>query len=488
MKIQSWILAAALAAGCYTAAAQDQSAAARAEAAKDAAIKRAEALTQAQIDQSHEVAALSRLAQIYNTQGDMQRFAWTLRRITELMPDSGDLKLQLAMVYARLGDKQRAYDTLVRMQTQGFGYDIANDDRFAPLRGTKVWDYIVTNLQVNAKAFGEGKPAFSLPKGDFRFDALAWDPARSRLLVGSARDGSIRLVDAAGKATDFIAADATNGLWGIDALAVDVGHKKLWATSSATAIYKGFNADNAGKAGVFEFDLASGKLLKKYTFPASDGAHKLNVVVVGKDGQVYAADGARKRVYKVENGALRQIVENDKLTMISALALSSDGRTLYLADFALGVFGFDLAKGQAFELRHDPTHLVLGGITGMYSYDGTLVVIEDGMVPKRVMRLQLAADGRSVNSTMPLDAAQPAFASIGSGAVAGDKLYFLANRQDALYDERGVLTEADKLAPVTVFASNLRFAWGQKGVSTGLSPIAADPEAGKKQPSADAKH
>ena len=476
MKIQSWILAGGLASLCFGAVAQDKPAvdksAAGAEAARDRVVKGAEALTEDQIKKSHDVASLSRLAQIYNSQDDMLRFIWALRRITELMPDSGDLKLQLAMAYAKTDDKNNAYDTLVRMQTQGFGYDISRDSRFEPIHGTKVWDYIVTNLQVNAKQFGEGKPTFELPNGDNLFDALAWDAKRERFLLGGAREGKIRLVDSSGKLTDFIAADAGNGLWGIDALAVDAAHGKLYAASSATAIYKGFNADNAGKAGIFEFDLASGKFLHKYTFAPGDGAHRLTSIVASKDGQVYAADGARKQVFKIDNGALKEIVNNPKLTRISALALSGDGRTLYLADFALGVFGFDLAKGQAFEVAHDPARLVLGGIVAMYGYDGTLVVIENSMVPKRVMRLKLTADGRAVESTMPLDVAHPTFIELGAGAVAGDKLYFLANIENALYDERGVLTGADKLAPVRVFASNLRFAWGQKGVSSGLAPLA----------------
>lgn len=472
MKIQSWILAGVLAAQSLASSAQSVAPGkARAAVPQEALIQRAKALSEDQIKQSRDAAALSRLAQIYSSQGDMQRFIWALRRITELMPDSGDLKLQLAMAYAKTGDKKDAYDTLVRMQTQGFGYDISTDSRFEPIRGTKVWDYVVANLQANSKQFGEGKLAFELPKGDNLFDALAWDAKRERFLLGGAREGKIHLVDASGKLTDFITADAGNGLWGIDALAVDAAHGKLYVTSSASAIYKGFNADNAGKAGIFEFDLASGKFLHKYTFAPGDGAHRLTSLVVSKDGLVYAADGALNQVFKIENGALREIVNNPKLTRISALALSGDGRTLYLADFALGIFGFDLAKGQAFELGHDPVHLVLGGIVGMYWYDGTLAVVEDGMVPKRVMRLKLTPDGRRVESTMPLDAAQAAFGELGAGAVAGDKLYFLASREDALYDARGVLTDADKLAPVRVFASNLRFAWGQKGASSGLAPM-----------------
>jgi hypothetical protein len=474
MKIQSLIVAGALASlnlgvRAQQAAPPDQADRAKAQAAL---IQRVEALSESQIKQTHDMNGLSRLGQIYSAQNDMQRFVWVLQRAIELMPNSGDLKLQLAMAYAKQNDKTHAYDTLVRMQTQGFGYDISKDARFDPIHGTKVWDYIVTNLQVNAKQFGEGKLAYALAKGDYLFDALAWDAKRNRLLVGSARDGAIRGVVAHGKLVGFIAPNADNGLWGVDALAVDAARGKLYVASSSSAIYQGFNGDNAGKAGIFEFDLASGKFLHKYTFAQSDGAHRLTALVAGSDGRVYAADSARKQVFKLEDGKLAEILSNRKLTDISALALSGDGRTLYLADYALGIFGYDLAKGQAFEPSYDASRLVLGGIVGMYWYDGTLAIVENGMVPKRVMRLQLSKDGRNIKRAMPLDVAQPAFAQLGAGVVGGDKLYYIVNRQDGLYDSRGVLVDAAKLTPTQVFRSNLRFAWGESGVSGGPAPIA----------------
>jgi len=492
MKIQSRLFAAVLAALCAGSSyAQDKPAAApSAEAARENIVKRAESLTEEQIKQSHEVAALSKLAQLYDAQHDMQRYIWTLRRITELMPNSGDLRLQLAMAYAKSDDKTNTYDTLIRMQMQGFAYDIAKDPRFEPVHGTKVWDYLVANLQVNGKQFGEGKTAFELAKGDHLYDAMAWDAKRGKLLVGGAREGKIQLVDVAGTVTDFITADANNGLLGIDALAVDDARGKLYVANSATTIYKGFNADNAGNARIAEFDLASGKFVKNYTFAKHDGAHRLTSLVVCKDGQVYAADGAGKQVFKLDGGTLKEIINNPKLTFLSALALSGDGHTLYMADFALGIFGFDLAKGQAFEPHYNSSNLVLGGIVGMYWYDGTLTVIENGMVPKRVMRLQLSADGRSIEGAMPLDVAQPSFVELGAGAVAGDKLYFFTNREDGLYDARGVLTEADKLEPTHVFVSNLRFAWGQKGQGSGLAPLAVDNGTLSKKPktATDEKH
>jgi hypothetical protein len=484
MKIQSWLLLSLLAPLCTAASAQDKDAAQPPANAQATLVQKAEALTEEQIKHSRDVAGLSRLAQLYNSQHDMQRFTWALARISELTPNSGDLKLQLAMAYAKVDDKTRAYDTLMHMQIQGFGYDIANDHRFDPIHGTKVWDYIVANLQVNARQFGEGKVAFELPKGDYLFDALAWDAKRKQLLVGSARTGTIQRADGAGKLTDFIAANAENGLWGVDALAVDGAHGKLYVASTAAPQFKGFDKDNAGNSGVFEFDLVSGKLLHKYILPQSDGVHRLSSLAVGKDGAVYAADGARREIYKLDGNALKLLISNPRLDAITGLALSDDGKTLYVADFVMGIFGYDLTKSAAFELAYNPTKLVLGGINGLHWYDGNLVAIEGGMVPRRVMRLKLSDDGRSIAGVMPLDVTQPAFADLGQGTVADDGLYFVANRQNALYDKNGVLTDAAQLEPTRVFRSNLRFAWGQTGVGSDIAPmpLAKPGDARKPQP------
>jgi hypothetical protein len=481
LRIQSWILAAAAAAIPFAAAAQSAPSADAAAKARAELVKRAEALTEQQVEQSRDMAALSALGQVYAAQNDMPRFIWVLKRVGELSPNSGELKLQLALAYAKIDDKPHAYDTLIRMQTQGFGYDIANDKRFDPIHGTKVWDYLVANLNVNAKPFGEGRAAVTLPKGDYLYDALAWDAKRGDLLVGSVRDGSIRRADAHGKLSEFITAGADNGLWGVDALAVDAARGKLYASSSSTTIYRGFSGDNAGKAGIFEFDLASGKLLKKYAFEAGAGTHRLTALVVASDGKVYAADAARKQIFKLEDGKLRDIVNNPKLTSFSALAVSGDGRTLYLADYALGIFGYDLATGKAFQVAYDQSKLVLGGIVSMQWYDGTLVIVEDGMVPKRIMRLQLDKDGRKIANAMPLDVAHAEFTELGASTIAGDKLYTIVNRQGSLYDEHGVLTGTDKLAPTTIFRSNLRFAWGQSGVSGGGATEIAPDKSGKRK-------
>jgi hypothetical protein len=486
MKIQLRAATAGLLAlACTLAAAQPlapkaapppQAANAQALAAK------AQALTEEQIAQSHDIGGLTKLGEIYSAIGDSQRFIWSLKRLTELLPDSGQLRLQLAMAYAQQKQLTPAYDLLVRMQGQGFGYDIAKDKRFDNLHGTKVWDYIVANMQANAKPFGEGKVAFELPKGDYLFESLAWDPARKQVLVGSAREGKVYLADGSGKIKEFVGANAENGMWGVIALAADAAHDKLYVASADVAYYKGFAAEGFGQAGVFEFELSSGKFLHKYLFAERGNGHLLTMITVGKDGRVFAADGIRREIYRIDEGELKLLVENPKLTSLRGLAVSDDGKTLYIADYALGIFGLDLTKVAPFSLAHNPDKLVLGGIEGLYWYDGCLVIVEGGMVPERVMRLKLSADGRAIDSAMPLDVAQPAFSNPTLGAIAGDDFYFIANSQKGLYDKFGVLKEPAKLEATRVFRSNLRFAWDQSGIPTAVSKLPKGKSSGTQLP------
>jgi DNA-binding beta-propeller fold protein YncE len=475
MKIQLRVLTTALlTAGCTVAAAQQKPAAAPqpAQASPQATLaQRAEVLTQEQITASHDMASLSKLASLYNSIGDTKRFAWTLKRLTELLPDSGQLRLQLAMAYAEQGDKTNAYDTLVHMQGQGFAYDVSTDPRFEKIHGTKVWDYIVTNLQVNAKQFGEGKTAFELPKGDYLFESIGYDPKRKQFLVGSAREGKVYLADKSGKISEFIQPTAENGLYAVFDMAVDAAHDKLYVASAGVPYYKGFTAESFGKSGIVEFQLSTGKYVNKYTFPADTSGLLPTSMTVGKDGHVYVADGDHGVIFRLDGGELKHLAQNPKLTSIRGMAVSDDGRTLYFADYAMAIFGIDLTKDAPFGLGRNPEKLVLGGIVGMYWYDGCLIVIESGMVPQRVMRLKLTEDGRSVKAAMPLDVAQPAFATPTLGAIVGDELYFIANSQKMLYDKFGVLKEPTKLEPTQIFRSNLRFAWDQSGIAGGVSEL-----------------
>jgi DNA-binding beta-propeller fold protein YncE len=429
-------------------------------------------LSEAQIAQTQIPEALYKLAAFYKQQGDYQRLVWTLQRLTTLQPTTGDLKLALATTYALQGEKTKAYDLLLAMQKVGYGYDLAKNPNFAKISETRVWSYIADSLKTNLKPFGEGKVAFSFPQGDTLIESLAYDPKREQFLAGSVRDGKIYLVDKSGKLQDFITPSTENGLWSVYGMAADPAGDALYVASTSSVYFKGFTKADYGKAGVFKFSLSTGKLVAKYLLAPDSEPRTLSSIAVGKSGLVFAADGLRNVIYRLDGGALKPMVENPKLTSLRGLAVSGDGKKLYFADYVLGVFGVDLAAGKGFDLVYDPNKVALGGIDGLYWYDNALVVIENGMRPQRVMRLKLGNDGREVINVMPLDSANPAFKLPTYGAVKGDALYFVANSQKNEYGTYGTPKDEAKLEAVQVFRSDLRFAWQE----TGVGPEASVPK------------
>ncbi|HEX5124687.1 MAG TPA: hypothetical protein VFV97_15705 [Rhodanobacteraceae bacterium] len=428
-------------------------------------------LSEAQIKGMQVPEALYRLAAIYKKTGDLTRMTWALRQLNALQPNAGDLKLALASVYAAQGDKTSTYDLLLQMQRQGFGYDLTTNAAFAKVNDTRAWNYIAENLKANLKQFGEGKVAYTLPKGDYLFESLAWDPKKKQLLVGSVREGKVYRVGKDGKLEAFITPDAENGLWSVYAMATDPAGENLYVASTSSVYFKGFTQQDYGKAGVFKFRLADGKLVNKYVLTPDSQSRTLSSLAVGKNGEVFAADGLRNQIYRLDGGALKVMVENPKLTSMRGLAVSGDGKRLYFADYEMGVFGVDLSAGKAFDLDYSPDTLVLGGIDGIYWYDNALVVIENGMSPKRIMRLTLDESGHKIEKAMPIDVENSAWSLPTYGTTEGDSLYFVANSQKNNYDAYGVVKDESKLEPTRIFKSNMHFAWNESGIGTAIVPI-----------------
>jgi len=416
-------------------------------------------LTHEQITQVEAPSALLKLAAIYKKSADYERLSWTLERLAALQPNAGDVRYALATTYAMLGDTTKTYDTLLALQRTGYGYDVARNPNFAKATGTKVWDFIVDGFKKNLTPAGDGKVAFTLPGGDTLVDSIAWDARRKQFLVGSVRDGSIRRVDEHGKVSDFIKADADNGLWSVYALAVDVDNDVLYVASTSSVYFKKFAQADFGKAGVFKFSLADGKLLDKYLLEAGKAQNTLSSIAVGPGNEVFAADGLRNIIYRVDGGALKPFIENPKLTSVRGMAVSGDGRFLYFSDYKLGVFGADLAAGRAFDVRYNPANVTLGGIDGLAWYDNHLVAVQSGMSPRRMVRFSLGSDGRSVIGATVLDSANPHFTLPTNGTINGDGFYFIANSQKNEYDGYGSPKDASRLKPVEIFRSDLRFGW-----------------------------
>ncbi|HET9484044.1 MAG TPA: hypothetical protein VFO79_08810, partial [Xanthomonadales bacterium] len=374
---------------------------------------------------------VERIAARFAADKDWPKLQLATARLVQLRPHNGNYRYTLAAAHALQDHKREAYDALVRLQSAGYAYDIAKDDRFAKVRGTEVWDYLVKGMEANAQEFGEGKVAYQLPAGDLLLESLGWDPVRKQLLAGSAREGKVFRVGKDGALGEYVAADAKNGLWAVMDIAVDAPRDALYVASAAIPHFKHAKKTDYGRAGVFRFKLSTGEFVARHEVPVDGRNHIFSSIAVTPKGDVFVADGVLREIWKIEAGKLRFVINNEKLSTIRGMAASD--KALYFADYELGIFGIDLATGEPFEVRA-PETVTLYSIDGLSWYDGHLVAVQAGFPPKRVMRFTLTPDGRGISKYQPLEASRAKFGTPTRGVVAGDTYYFIANTQKPAYD------------------------------------------------------
>lgn len=406
-----------------------------------------------------ETAALAELAaRRLLASGDLAGATLAWARAVKLRPHVGRYKFEWAAAFAQQGKKTETYNALLELQRQGYAFDLKGDKRFERVADTEVWGYIVQGFDANRTPFGSGKVAYTLPRQRELIESVAWDASRKQLLVGSAREGKVFKVGPDGTLTALVSADDTNGMWSVFDLVVDAKRGVLWVASTAVPHFEGYNAEtDLGRAGIFKFDLKTGRFLKKFLSPSIAGqAFFMSSLALGKDGEVYAADGVNNAVYQVRDDQFRRLFHAPKLGSIRGMATSADGRTLFLGDHERGLIGYDLASGKPFDIAV-PRNLALGGIEGIAWLDGELVVVQNDMQPARVMRLKLAEDRRVITAAQPLAANQPELALPTLGTLAGTTFYFIANSQKGKYDRFGLAIDKSKIEGVQIYQLDAAF-------------------------------
>ncbi len=386
---------------------------------------------------------------------DWSRYGQIMQRVLELRPYAGNIQVEIAASYAMRNDKTGGYNALMRLPDQGYGFDIADDERLENLHGTQVWDYLVEHFGDHRKSIGAGKVVATLPKEDLLVESVAWDPTRKAVLVGSVRTGKVYRVGGDGKLVDFVVPNAANGIGGVFDIAVDAARKVLWVASAQVPHAPKSDPERYGESAVLKFDLATGKLLRRVDIAADGAPHVPSSLAIAPDGSLFVADSVQPIIWKIEDSSIVKVAENPKLTGIRALVVNGRGDVLYLADHELGILGIDLAAGTAFQLTGPPS-LTLYAVDALAWHDNKMIAVQNGFPPARVMRFALDEKGHQIVNTQILDAANAAFGIPGNGAVGDDGFYMIANSQKHLVDGQGKLMAPASLEGVRIFRSALK--------------------------------
>lgn len=341
----------------------------------------------------------------------------------------------LAIARAGQGDRDGAFRALGRLADMRLYFDIRKQAVLKGLQGAPGFAAVEQRFAANLKQVGTAESAFRLAEKDFIPEGIAFDPASGDFFVSSVHLRKIVRVHQ-GRAGTF--ADHRSGLDSVFGLRVDARHGVLWATSAAMPQAQGYDAKTKGRTALFRFDLHSGELQATYRLPQAQG-HALNDLVVAPNGIVYVAD-SNGGVYALKPGAtqLELLTPDGTVRSAQGLALSADGHRLYIADYAGGLFSFDLETRKLARMGVPPDVCVYG-IDGLYAHGKDLVATQNGIQPARIVSYRLDYSGMAVQSAAVLDANDPLVPEPTLLAVVDDTVYVVANSQWSRFDEKGRL-------------------------------------------------
>jgi hypothetical protein len=356
----------------------------------------------------------------------------------------------LAAVARDTADAARWVDRLAEL---GVGTGPTADTTFRALAGAPAFDAAVSRLAAATAPTVRSRVRLAVADSTLHPEGIAFDARTARWFVSSVRQRRVVLVDRDGTARDFVG-PAADGIAGTFGMAVDPVRRMLWVATTALARMNDFTAADSGRVGVFGYDLDSGRLLRTAWMPRdSSVAHTFGDVAVASNGDVYASDSQAPWIVKLpaSGDSLVRFATHPLFRSLQGMAITPDGRTMYVADYSHGVLRVDLATRWVSALGV-PRGVTLLGVDGLYWHRGALIAVQNGITPRRVARVCLDSTGRNVTALELLDR-NPAVADEPTlGAVVGDSAYYVATSAWEKYDDGGTRLAGTVLRPATVLA------------------------------------
>jgi hypothetical protein len=364
------------------------------------------------------------------------------RAAAALRPKHPTLQYQLAIAQAMNGASDDALAILERIAEMGFVYSPQKQPELAALASSPRFAAIAERFASNAKPAGAPKDAFTLDEQGIIGEGLAFDAKRERFFVSGVHARKIFAIDRDGHASTF----ATNLDRGAFGMAVDAKRGVLWVATSSLPQVDGFREADRDTAALVKLDLRSGRVLATLR-PDDKDKHLFGDVTLAPDGEVFVSDGSSPIVFHVDGDKLTPFARG---AFASLQGLAATSRYLYVSDYSNGLYAID-RKSREITPLDTPDTVSLLGVDGIYlANDRTLIAVQNGANPIRVLRLALRGDGIGIDRVTTLAANHSPMTDVTLGTFAHGAFHFIANGGWEAWTDEGKRNEKVPLEGVRV--------------------------------------
>jgi len=375
---------------------------------------------------------------------DYARMEKLLREALAQRPFHPTALYNLAAAFALRGNRDDAVDTLRTLGRMGLVYEPDKDPDFASIRNDAGFGLVVSGMKGNRSPVGHPTIAFRLKNPSLVPEGMAYDENTNSYFVSSVRERRIQRVKSE-EEHDFVQPGA-GGLWSALGMNADSKRRLLWVATAALPEMKDAEVSELGQSGLIAYDLDSGAPKKRLLLPADGAKHDLGDVIVTPDGAVYTTDSAGGVLYALNKAqdAFVALTKPGELASPQGLVLSRDKRLLFIADYSLGLFRYDLEDKKLRRMDVD-REICVYGIDGLYRFDKDLIAVQNGIRPHRIVRFRLERGGDRVVHAQVLAANRPEFEEPTLGVIVGKRFSFIANSQWDRFDKNHQLPPDDQL-------------------------------------------
>jgi len=381
--------------------------------------------------------------------GDQAAALAKLEEAAGLRPDYPRLQLLLARTYAALEQPAGALAALQRLADMGLRVNVAADPAFAALKDSPDFRTVSTRLATGPAAQAAAdEAAFALPDVTGIIESCLVDPGTLLWYFGDVRNRCIWQREAGSGALRKFTSEE-DALDGVFKIALSPDRKTLWATTATVSAMTGADAEDGKRSSLVAIDFATGRVRASFPATAKGIKHLLGDFILAPDGSIYATDSIYQAVWRLppDGKELEVWLENTEFMNLQGLAFSDDGRTLYISDYANGVWSIDVAT-KAPVLLTAPANATFFGLDGIYAVPGGLLAVQSGVSPQRILRIEPATTGPSAARVVA--SGRPAMTDLALGQVFNGRFHFVGNSGWELFDPPPATPPPPR--PVTIYS------------------------------------
>jgi tetratricopeptide (TPR) repeat protein len=375
-----------------------------------------------------------------------QEFYTLINKAHELHPYHQTILWYAGMAAALTGRPDEAISYLTKAININAGYNLGDSNLNALKKDPGFQQLIQTRNKLNQPLI-HSDTAYVIQDRQLHLESVAFDPVEKTLYGGSIHKRKIIKVNSGGVVSDLTRPEQY-GLGSVFGLRVDAKKRILWACSAAIPEMQHYDSTIA--PALFQFDIKTGRLVG--SFSPVDTVHKqmFGDLVLNSKGTPYVSDSRNNIIYTydADRGELLPFFSSKEFWSIQGLCFSDDDNVLYIADYIKGIFMLEV-KTMKLSKVNAPYDLSLKGTDGILFYKNSLITIQNGVQPNRVVRHFLSKGGNTFIRYEYIDNAHPAFGEPTIGSLPQNTLFYVANSQWTAY-ENGSIKGPAELHPIVI--------------------------------------